>query len=218
MDKSGRSLRSPTSGEWPLIAIDLGGTIEDSWQSKRSWFASRGFDLGRWPRSREEVIQLIGGRPELYEQMVAEVYNDENVLSHEPVEGVASALEALATEFKIIIVSSRIDLQRATTLEWLELHRLSPFIHDIALLGADTNKLVWCLRAGVQVLIDDDIRHLEPRDTISPVTRIHFSARPLNAHRTREGILVAASWQEIVPMILAPRSIQTNAAGVQGDR
>jgi hypothetical protein len=217
--KSGRARRPPTSDEGPAIAIDLGGTVEDSWQSKRRWFAAKGFDLGPWPRSRREIIQIIGGHATLYEQMVSDVYNDTNVLSREPVEGVASALKTLARQFNIIIVSSRIERQRATTLEWLKRHQLSTFVSDMALLGNDTNKLAWCLRAGVLFLIDDDLRHLEPSDTIPALTRVHFSGRPLDAVRTREGIIVAGTWQDIVTIItarqVAPASI---SAGIWADQ
>jgi hypothetical protein len=210
--KSGRERR-------PAIAIDLGGTVEDTWQSKRRWFAAKGFDLGPWPRSRKEVIQIIGGRAALYEQMVSDVYNDTNILSREPVEGVASALKALATQFSIIIVSSRSDRQRATTLEWLRRHHLCIFVSDMALIGEDTNKLAWCLRAGVLFLIDDDPRHLEPGDTIPALTRVHFSGRPIDALRMRERIVVAGTWQDIVTIVTARQIARTSIpAGIRADQ
>ncbi len=185
----------------PAIAIDLGGTIEDTWQSKRRWFAAKGFDLGPWPRSRKEVIQVIGGRAALYEQMVSDVYNDTNILSREPVQGAASALKALAKRFSIIIVSSRNDRWRATTLEWLKRYHLLIFVSELALIGEDTNKLAWCLHAGALFLIDDDPRHLAPSDTIPALTRVHFSGRPRDALRLRERIVVAGTWQDIVTLV-----------------
>jgi hypothetical protein len=213
--ESARALLPPTSDECPSIAIDLGGTIEDSWQSKRRWFASKGIDIGSWPRSRQEVIQIIGDAG-LYEQMVGEVYNDDNVFSREPVHGVASALEVLAAQFKIVIVSSRSERQRATTVRWLERHRLNRFVNDIILLGNDADKLAWCCRSGVQVLIDDDLRHIEHRDA-RLLTRIHFSARPFNTHRTR-GIVVATSWQDIVAIMIAPGNAEVPVtAGLRAD-
>lgn len=57
-----------------LVAVDLGGTIEDSWSYKRIWYKARGFDLGPLPRGRREVIRDTDGRTDLYDQMVAEVY------------------------------------------------------------------------------------------------------------------------------------------------
>lgn len=205
--KSGRTCRPTKSDEGPAIAIDLGGTVEDTWQSKRRWFAAQGFDLGPWPRSRKEIIQIIGGRTELYEQMASDVYNDTNILSREPVEGVTSALKTLARQFNIIILSSRSERQRTTTLEWLKRHNLGKFVSDMALIGDDTNKLAWCLRAGVLFLVDDDLRHLEPGDTIPALTRVHFSGRPFDALRTRERIVVAGTWRDIVEMLTARKII-----------
>jgi hypothetical protein len=188
--------------ECPTIAIDLGGTIEDSWHCKRRWFARKGFDIGLWPRSRSEVIHMTGGRTDLYEEMAAEVYNDDHVLGRAAVEGVAAALETLATRFRIIILSSRVEQQRGITLTWLDLHRLSPFIDRVVLLGSDTNKLAWCLDAGVRALVDDDIRHIEPSPPFRSFTRVHFAARSVDAYRAADGIFVAGRWEDVVNIIL----------------
>jgi hypothetical protein len=202
--KTGRRLRRPKCDESATIAVDLGGTVEDSWESKRRWFAAKGFDLGPRPRSRHDVVQIIGGHAALYEQMAAEVYNDNNVLRRTPVPGVASALNVLSRHFNIVIVSSRVQRQRAITFEWLKRNRLAQFITDTALVGADVNKVAWCLRGGVSFLVDDDVRHLEPGATIPSLTRIHLSGEALDAFRMRDGILIAGRWRDIVAIATAP--------------
>lgn len=183
------------------IAIDLGGTIEDSWDSKRMWFAARGFDLGPWPRCRREIVQSIGGREALYERMAAEVYNETNILNREPVEGVVGALQTMAERFRIVIVSSRTEKHRATTLKWLHRHGLIELVDEIAFLGASNSKLVWCLSAGVGALIDDDVRHLESIAEHITINRIHFCARPLKPQQLNHNLQSAMNWQEILSIL-----------------
>lgn len=185
----------------PLMAIDLGGTIEDSWQSKRLWFQARGFDLGPWPLSRSEVIEIIKDQAALYEQMAAEVYMDTNILSHEPVEGVVAALHTLAQDFRIAVLSSRTETHRPTTCTWLRRCGLIRSVAEIALLGADGNKLAWCQNAGATTLVDDDVRHLEPTDDRRTITRIHFCARPCSPPPPQHNILVATTWPGILNIL-----------------
>lgn len=197
---------APRTMKPPSIAIDLGGTIEDSWHSKRMWFASRGFDIGPWPRCRREIVQSTGGQEALYDRMAEEVYNDTNILNRHPVEGVVVALHAMAERNRLIIVSSRTEKHRPTTVEWLRRHSILGLIDEIAFLGPDKNKLEWCLAAAVSVLIDDDVRHLESIGEHTRITRIHFCARPLKTQQLTPNLLRAMNWKEILKLFqtLAP--------------
>jgi uncharacterized HAD superfamily protein len=192
--------------ETPSIAIDLGGTIEDSWHSKRMWFALRGFDLGPWPRCRMEIVQSIGGQEALYDRMAEEVYNDTNILNRQPVEDVVVALHTMAEQFRLVIVSSRTEKHRPITVEWLRRHSIIGLIDEIAFLGANNSKLEWCLDAGVGALIDDDVRHLESIGEHNRITRIHFCARPLSEQQLNHNLLCATNWKEILQILqtLAP--------------
>jgi|SRR5215207_417509 len=183
------------------IAIDLGGTIEDSWHSKRMWFASRGFDLGPWPRCRMEIVQRIGGQEALYERMAEEVYNDTNILNRQPVEGAVVALHTMAERFRLVIVSSRTEKFRPTTVEWLLRHNMIGLIDEIAFLGADNSKLEWCLGAGVSALIDDDVRHLESVGEHTKITGIHFCASPLKPQQQNQKLVRATNWKEILKIL-----------------
>jgi uncharacterized HAD superfamily protein len=185
----------------PSIAIDLGGTIEDSWASKQRWFAARGLEIGPWSRSRMEIVRMVGGHESLYERMTAEVYSDENVLAREPVEGVAAALNTMAQRFRIVIVSSRREAQRTTTLRWLERHDLVGAVDEIAFLGPHANKLAWCLGARVAVLIDDDLRHLAPADRSHAVVRIHLCARPTDPRGAHHEIRAASGWPAVLNIL-----------------
>src|ERR1035441_10403377 len=99
------------------IAIDLGGTVEDTWPHKRHWLSSRGFDLGPYPLSRAEVITHTGGHEALYLEMVEAIYSDQCILSHSPCPGSYEAFRKLARNSSITILSSRPESKRQVTLE-----------------------------------------------------------------------------------------------------
>lgn len=181
----------------PGIALDLGGTIEDSWDSKRSWFLAQGFDIGRWPRSRRDIIDQINGDEALYERMAAEVYNDANVKCRRPVAGVRRACSNLSGQFRIFILTSRTDAQRALTRSWLRRHGLIDQVSEIVFLGPSGNKLAWCQAADMSALVDDDIRHLAPTEEAGGVKRVLFCASPHKPQPSCAHICVAASWDEI---------------------
>lgn len=187
----------------PGIAIDLGGTIEDSWGSKRSWFAAQGFDLGRWPRSRREVIDQINGDEALYERMAAEVYNDANVRCRRPVAGVRRVCSNLSRRFRIFILTSRTDAQRALTRSWLRRHGLIDQVSEIVFLGPSGSKLAWCQAGNMSALVDDDIRHLGPTEEARGVKRVLFCASPHKPQPPCEHICVAVSWVEIQAILQA---------------
>lgn len=184
----------------PSIAVDLGGTIEDSWAAKRTWFAVRGFDLGARPRSRADIIKDIGGDDALYQQMVAEVYDEANILTHDAVDGVTSAVRTLAKQFSVTIVSTRAERHRRVTLGWLGRQGIGEFVAEVVLLGTASSKLEWCLNAGAVAMIDDDIRHLELPDSYDAITLIHFSPNATRPQRTI-GVVTANNWEEVVRIL-----------------
>lgn len=195
-----------------FIAIDLGGTIEDTWPQKRSWFASRGFDLGPSPLSRQEVIELTGRDEALYLQMVKSIYSDESILRHSLCAGSEEALRNLARSFSIILLSSRPESQRQVTLEWLCKHAILNMITEVVLIGSNVNKLAWCYLHRVPILVDDDIRHLESGDDEQKTIRIHYTASNSVPPHLNPQILVACTWREVCQCIWTSQSLITAAA------
>ena len=183
------------------IAIDLGGTIEDTWQQKRYWFASRGFDLGPYPLSRREVISRTGGGETLYLQMVESVYSDERILTHPLCAGSDEALRIIARRFSIVLLSSRPESQRQVTLEWLCKTAILNMIAEVALIGGHSNKLKWCHLHNISILVDDDLRHLEPDEVNIETTRIHYAVGRTRPQRLNSQILVASTWSEVCQLV-----------------
>lgn len=208
-----RMLLSLIMENLPIVAVDLGGTLEDSWESKRAWFRENGIELGRFPREREEVISMIRGDVNLYEKMVEDVYSDLEVLKHPLVPGAKHALSLLSTKFNIIILSSRKKQQQNLTYRWLHLNRIDQYICETVLIGdviksGPSHKLRWCEKRGVTALIDDDIRHLNAYDCALSVKRIYLRLNPDNRIvelRNISNFYVAKNWKGIVTLLLGAK-------------
>jgi hypothetical protein len=186
----------------PFIGIDLGGTIEDTWPEKSAWFASKGIDLGRYPRSRIDIVDGSTVTEALYLEMVASVYSDDHILGHRRVAGCYEALMAVSVHFDLIVLSSRPESQRAVTVQWLRQNGLLRVIDDLVLIGSDVSKLRWCQSHHVSTLIDDDIRHLQAEDDGTSPTRIHYTGCKSQVSHSGQSILKVAHWAE-VPELLA---------------
>ena len=184
-----------------FIAIDLGGTIEDTWQQKRCWFASRGFDLGPYPLSRTEVISRTGGDETLYLQMVESVYSEERILTHPLCAGSGEALRIIARRFRIVLLSSRPESQRQVTLEWLCKTSILNMITEVVLVGGHMNKLAWCHLHNISILVDDDLRHLEPDEVNMRTARIHYAVKRARPQRLNTQIMVASTWSEVCQLV-----------------
>lgn len=181
-----------------LIAIDLGGTIEDTWLLKRAWSASRGFQLSSLPLSRAEVIHLIDGNETLYLEMVNCIYSDRSILRHSLCAGCEEALRMIARDYRISLLSSRPPSQRDATLRWLHKVGISHLITGLALIGSDESKLGWCERHDTSILVDDDIRHLQIGRGHKQTIRIHYDAGNHRLIPEKSQIVVASTWAEIV--------------------
>jgi len=188
------------------IAIDLGGTIEDTWQQKNLWFSKRGYELGSEPLSRTEALDLIGGDEALYVEMINSVYDDKSILGHSLCAGCRDALRIIATDYQICLLSSRSPLQLDATLQWLCTVGIANCITELALIGDREAKLDWCERHRISVLIDDDVRHLNAGLLYTGTTRIHYA--PGNCRRIPESsqFSTASSWEEIVSILRVLRA------------
>jgi hypothetical protein len=198
------------------IAIDLGGTIEDTWPLKSMWFAAHGFRLGPAPLSRLEVMRLIGGNEVLYLEMVNCIYSDANILTHSLSAGCAEALKTIASKCHIYLLSSRPSSQLDTTIKWLDKVEILQMIKGLALIGSDERKLSWCERNNISILVDDDIRHLQMGHADKVATRIHYDVSNRRSEPNESGVIVANTWAEIVYVVSALQSSPVMPEG--GDR
>ena len=186
----------------PIIGVDVGGTLEYTWESKRVWFYERGVDLGKWAMSRDDVINVLGGDEELYKEMHKDVYTDEAILNRNPVPGACEAIRTLSKRFRIFLLSTRDKTQRAVTMKWLEKIGIRPFIEDLIFIKHEVGqKLEWCQQTEAQVLIDDDMVHLVSNKGDEMVLKIHFSNHPDTIRSTPPSVLLAQNWRDVLKII-----------------
>lgn len=193
----------------PIVAVDLGGTVEDSWADKRSWFSKIGIDIGNIPRGRQDVIKMIGGNPQLYEQMANEVYSDTSILKHAPIHGAGEALRALRARFTIVALSTRKADQENVTREWLRCHYLTDCLSELVLIGdvmasRPNYKIAWCAENNAHALIDDDAEHLGYCNSRVSLMRIHLclhSTTDAFASEQAPQIHLAMDWREVVRIL-----------------
>jgi len=179
------------------IAIDLGGTIEDTWRHKQEWFMRRGIVLGNNSMSRLEIIEKIAGDTGLYLEMAKEVYNNENIISHNLIRGAYEAISCLSSIADIFILTSRSQDKQKITFKWLKINKLTDFICRVIFLGDSGDKTSWCINSGVKYLIDDDIRHLNQLPEDNSLAKIHFRNSQSKIHSKHNNIISFNSWKEI---------------------
>lgn len=185
----------------PIIAIDIGGTIEDSWNSKRLWFKENGFDIGMYPKSRKDIVSCIGGDDALYEKMVLDIYSDERIINRELIDGFIESINTIVHYFKIVTLSSRDKSKLNITIEWMKKKEIYNIIDEIILIGDKKNKLEWCINNYVKYFIDDDIRHFEKLDKYYSISRIHFCQCPDEYLKSNPNIYCAMNWKAIIKII-----------------
>ena len=182
-----------------LIAIDLGGVIQDTWPAKRSWLRRKFVCLEASLPRRE--LQRVLGR-EAHREMLSDVYDLEPE-DHPPVNGAAAALAMLAEQFEIVILTSRSTARLDSTRGWLERNSLSFLrgrIQTIVGAVAESAKLAWCRAVGACVLIDDDAdRFLDP--FASDVGQIHFSPSHREFRRLSPWFCRATEWGDVPPAV-----------------
>jgi len=180
-----------------LIAIDIGGTIEETWSHKTYWFKKNGYVLGDMPIGRVEVIKKTNCSVNFYLDMVKDVYSDENIMEHKLVHGVKDGLKEISKVGKIILLSSRAQSKIDLTIKWLIKNEIRAYINDIIFLGDVGDKIEWCKDNKINYFIDDDIRHLYPEDISLKFNRIWYYPSQGRECYMKEYFHICSSWKEI---------------------
>lgn len=148
------------TGRLHSFGIDYDGTIADTNRVKAAWIRER---LGRQvdPQvcDRTSCVPIIGA--DNYEDMAAVVYEREWSLKALPVAGAVDGLRTLRQYGRVYVLTARLPHRLTFAREWLEQHGAGEFA-DALLSSADSNKLSICKQHSIDVLVDDDERHLRP--------------------------------------------------------
>lgn len=142
------------------FGVDYDGTIADTNLMKVRWIREHlRREVDPWQCDRTNCVPLIGA--ESYESMANTVYERAWSLAAPPVAGALAGLQALRACGKVHVLTARLPHRLAFAREWLVRHGASEF-GDALLSSAESDKLSVCQRHGINVLIDDDERHLLP--------------------------------------------------------
>jgi hypothetical protein len=139
------------------IGIDFDGTIADTNEVKAKWIRMNlGVDLSPWSCDRSKCVPIIG--LEKYEQMAAFVYGEEGTGDAAPVTGALDGLRCLAQRAWLYVVTNRFGSHLPAARRWLCRHGVANLFKNVVSSAGRTKGEV-CWEHGIEVLLDDDLRH-----------------------------------------------------------
>jgi hypothetical protein len=190
-----------------IIGIDYDGTIANTSEVKAHWIRERlGMVVPPWKTDRTSCVPLIG--LDNYERMSLYVYDREGSLRAREVVGSRNAIEDLAKYSKIFIVTARQLPQIRWCKQWLRAKGLDVSIDAYLSTtekgpdGSGLTKPQLCRDHGIEVLIDDDERHLEGAEG-DDLIRILLKSGSTEPMVVPEGVKLARSWQEVLRILRA---------------
>jgi uncharacterized HAD superfamily protein len=190
-----------------IIGIDYDGTIANTSEVKADWIREHvGIEVPPWRTDRTSCIPIIG--LENYERMGQFIYEREGSLRARDIPGSLDAITELAKKSKIFIVTARKSHQVQWSKEWLRERGLDSLIHAYFSTagdspdGSEPSKLQLCRDHDIDVLIDDDERHLEGSE-MPHVRRILLKSGCTEMIRVPAGVELARSWPEALRILRA---------------
>ncbi|MFQ5755257.1 MAG: hypothetical protein ACE5H7_04080 [Acidiferrobacterales bacterium] len=180
------------------FGIDYDGTLADTSLMKARWIREHlGRDMPAWQCDRTSCVPIIGA--EHYKAMANVVYEQEWSMQAPAVAGALDAVKALSTRGKVYVVSARLPHRMAFARKWLEQRGVVRLVSGF-LSSAGSDKEALCMQYGLQVLIDDDARHLEglPPERIMPILLKPGLQGELYVPA---GVALCRSWGEVLSMI-----------------
>lgn len=190
-----------------IIGIDYDGTIANTSEVKAQWIRAHvGMEIPPWKTDRTSCVPIIG--LENYERMGQFIYEREGSLRARDVPGSLNGIRKLAKKSKIFIVTARKSHQIRWSREWLRERGLHSLIHAYFSSAGDSpdggepSKLRVCHDHNIDILIDDDERHLEGSE-VPNVRRILLKSGCTEMIRVPQGVALARSWPEVLRILRA---------------
>ena len=183
------------------IGIDYDGTIADTNAVKSQWIqANLGQTIPPEKCDRTQCVPLIGKQN--YERLAAVVYEREWSLRVSPVCGVVAALNKLSKAHQLVLVTARLKHRVEFASQWLMKQGLRGLFDEI--LSSDgTDKATICRDTGIDILLDDDRRHI---DALDGQTTLGLWFRPdspdsLNRLEQPESVNSCVGWEAVVTVV-----------------
>lgn len=179
----------------PCFGIDYDATVADTNSVKATWIREHlGLEVSPWQCDRTTCIPIIG--LESYEAMSSVVYERDYTLAAAPIAGALDALRTLSLHSSVYIITARPPYRIAFAETWLEQHGVADTISNI-FSSAASDKQTLCREHGVNVLVDDDVRHLV-RLSEQGARAILFKAGFDGEFVIPDGVTLCRSWDEVM--------------------
>lgn len=178
-----------------IIAIDYDGTIADTNREKVNWIAEKlGKSVSPWVCNRTDCVPLIG--LDAYEKMGAYVYERESTLQAGEIPGALAALHMLSEKAALHVVTARPPRRLTYARQWLKKQGVLACFEELHT-SAGSTKADVCAAIGADILIDDDIRHLQTLSS-GELQRILLQEGRNERPDCGPGILFCNSWQAVL--------------------
>ena len=184
-------------GENMRIGLDFDGTIADTNSIKSEWIKNNlGSEVPPYLCDRTSAVPIIG--QENYERMRREVYSEIETSQLVPVEGLDLALQEMSVHSECFLVTARGNLKLIR--DWLNSRGLSGRIQMSDQPTNHLEKVEVCVNLGINLLIDDDSRHL-PSPTDNLIHGVLFKPGSPSSY-TVEDLLICRSWKAVARLAI----------------
>jgi len=178
------------------IAIDFDATIANTNLVKAAWIKENlGLEVPSSRCGRTNCEPIIGIAS--YEKMAELVYGDKATALTPPIQGAIEAIHSLARRASLFVVTNRCDSNVQWAESWLEKQGVCRQVEAIVS-AARTTKTQICADSGLDILLDDDIRH---RSTNSKLKFVLFD--PYGNGSSIWNVDRVQTWQEFVDFVEA---------------
>ena len=183
-----------------VVAVDFDGVIADTDAIKINWLSRHGIRPPAGSCSRSGCVPDFCSETQ-YARMSIEVYARQSTLDTPEVAGAAEAIRDLSRKCQVFVLTARAAENVRWVEEWLRKHGLDSSIACVLSTGqanGKVRKIDTAARCGAVALIDDDARHLLPRDHTG-IKRLLFC--PKTAPNVAEPLIAVSSWKQALRIV-----------------
>lgn len=176
-----------------IIGIDFDGTIADTNSEKSKWIQKElGMKVPPYLCDRTSCVPIIGELD--YKRMCNTVYSKDITLSLPAFPSSLEVISMLQKSNKLMVITARTEETLEAAMIWLSKYPQTKNMEAIGV-SKEMHKTEVCYNRGINVLIDDDERHLLDASSLG-ITAILFKQSAPNLSSSNV-IHICGSWDEI---------------------
>jgi uncharacterized HAD superfamily protein len=194
---------NPKPAAKPLIAVDIDEVIFPLVPSLIEYVdTTHKVSISFKDFASYKIEDIWPGGPE-EGRIVYKQYRDQEHIEIAPIQGAKEALEHLAKNYELVVITARSTEVEQKTKQWIYRH-FPKLFKDVHLLGYDHDggthrtKADMCLELGAEYLIDDHPENILLADKAG-IKAILFGEYPWNARvQYPNTVTKASNWQEVL--------------------